>query len=109
MKDQQKVKKRRFVLLITFLFLTTFLTLKTFKKVNFQDISIFGSELFSKEDIVANSSLKFPTPLIFVKTKFTEEELKENLSLENVSIFRQILPFGLKIYIKTRNYRFKTR
>ena len=102
MKDQQKVKKRRFVLLITFLFLTTFLTLKIFKKVNFQDISIFGSELFSKEDIVANSSLKFPTPLIFVKTKFTEEELKENLSLENVSIFRQILPFGLKIYIKTR-------
>ena len=32
----------------------------------------------------------------------TENELKENLSLHNVSVSRQILPFGLKIHIKTR-------
>ena len=101
-KDKQKVKKRNSFLLIICLFFTTFLTFKTFKKVNYQDISIFGSELFSKDDIVANSSLKFPIPLIFVKTKFTEKELKKNLSLENVSISRQIFPFGLKILIKTR-------
>jgi len=37
-----------------------------------------------------------------VKTKYTEKELKKNLSLENVSIHRQIFPFGLKILIKTR-------
>ncbi len=102
MKNQQKVKQRNSFLLITCLFLTTFLTFKTFKKVNYQDISIFGSELFSVEDIVANSSLNLPTPLIFVKTKYTEKELKRNLSLENVSISRQIFPFGLKILIKTR-------
>ena len=102
MKDQQKVKKRSSFLLITFFFLTTYVTSKTFKKVYSQDISIFGSKLFSKDDIVANSSLDLPTPLIFVKTKFTEKELKKNLSLKNVSVSRQIFPFGLKILIKTR-------
>ena len=102
MKDQHKEKKRRAFLLITFLFLTTYITSKTFKKVYIQDISIFGSELFSKEDVVANSSLNLPTPLIFVKTKFTEKELKENLSLENISVSRQIFPFGLKIIMQTR-------
>ena len=102
MKNQHKVKKRRSFLLITFLFLTTFLTFKIFKKVNYQNISISGSELFSINDIVANSSLDFSTPLVFIKTKYTEKELKKNLSLENVSVFRQIIPFGLKILIKTR-------
>ena len=43
-----------------------------------------------------------PTPLIFVKTKFVEKELKKNLSLEHISISRQIFPFGLKILVKTR-------
>jgi len=101
-KDKQKVNKRGFFLLIFFLFLTTYATSKTFKKVNYQDVSILSSELFTIEDIVANSSLDFPTPLIFIKTTFTEKQLKKNLSLENVSVFRQIFPFGLKILIKTR-------
>ena len=102
MKEKQTVNKRRFFLLLTFLFLTTYITSKTFKKVNYQDISILGSELFSIDDLVANSSLNFTTPLIFVKTIFIEKELKKNLSLENVSVFRQVFPFGLKILIKTR-------
>ena len=102
MNNQQKVKKINFFILISCLFLTSVLSSKTFKKVNSQDISILGSELLSIEDIVANSSLEFPTPLIFVKTKYTEKELKKNLSLKNVSISRQIFPFGLKIFIKTR-------
>ena len=102
MKDKQKVNRRGFFLLISFLFLTTYATSKTFKKVNYQDVSILSSELFTIEDIVANSSLDFPTPLIFIKTTFTEKQLKKNLSLENVSVFRQLFPFGLKILIKTR-------
>ncbi len=102
MKDKQEGKKRRFFLLITFLFILSYVTSKTLKKVNYQDISIVGSELFSIDDIVANSSLNFPTPLIFVKTTYTEKELKKNLSLKNVSVFRQIFPFGLKILIQTR-------
>ena len=102
MKDQKKEKKRKTFLLITFLFLTTYITSKIFKNVYSQDISIVGSELFSVEDVVANSSLNFPTPLIFIKTKFTEKELQKNLSLENVLVSRQIFPFGLKIFMKTR-------
>ncbi len=102
MKDKQKGKKRRFFLLITFLFFSSYATSKILKKVRYQDVSIIGSELFSIDDIVANSSLNFPTPLISVKTTYTEKELKKNLSLKNVSVSRQIFPFGLKILIKTR-------
>ena len=102
MKDKQNLKNKRFVLLITFLFFTSYATSKIFKNVNYQDVSIVGSELFSIEDIVANSSLNFPTSLIFVKSSYTERELKKNLSLKNVSVFRQIFPFGLKILIETR-------
>ena len=102
MKEKQTIEKRKFFLLITFLFLTTYVTSQTFKKVYYQDISILGSNLFTIEDIVANTSLNFPTPLIFVKTTYMEKELKKNLSLENVSVLRQIFPFGLKILIKTR-------
>ncbi len=89
-------------MLITLLFLTSYATSQTFKKVNYQEISIVGSELFSIDDIVANSSINLPTSLIFIKTTYAEKELKKNLSLKNVSVFRQIFPFGLKILIKTR-------
>ena len=102
MSKQQKVNIRSNFLLIPFLLLTTFLTLKTFKKVNLQDIKIIGSELISKADIVNNSSINLPKPLMFVNTRYIEKELKKNLSLEKVSVLRQILPFGLKILIKTR-------
>ena len=63
---------------------------------------IYGSKLFSKEDLVRNSSLNFSTRLIFIKTKYIEKELEQNLSLKNVSVNREILPFGLKVLIKTR-------
>tara|TARA_Y100000739_G_scaffold36701_1_gene27941 strand:+ start:42 stop:767 length:726 start_codon:yes stop_codon:yes gene_type:complete len=101
-RDKQKSAKRRFLFLIIIFFFTSYATSKTLRKVNYQDISIVGSELFSIDDIVANSSLNFPTSLIFVKTTYIEKELKKNLSLKNVSVFRQIFPFGLKILIKTR-------
>ena len=31
-----------------------------------------------------------------------EKELKQNLSLKNVSVYRELFPFGLKIYINSR-------
>ena len=67
-----------------------------------QDIIISGSELFTQNDVVNNSSLKFPIRLIFIKTNLLEKELKQNLSLKNVSVSRQIFPFGLKVHINTR-------
>ena len=102
MKYKLKGKKKRFFSLIAFLFFTSYLSSITFKKVNYDDISIVGSELFSVDDIVTYSSLNFPTPLIFVKTSYIEKELKKNLSLKNVLVSRQIFPFGLKILIETR-------
>ena len=78
------------------------MSLKTLKKVNIQDIRISGSELFSQNDVVNNSSLKFPIRLIFIKTNFLEKELKQNLSLKNVSVSRQLFPFGLKVKVNTR-------
>ena len=102
MKKQKNINKRDFLFQISFLFLTGFLSIKTLKKVELQDIQISGSELFSQNDVVNNSSLKLPIRLLFVKTKLLEKELKQNLSLKNVSVSRQILPFGLKIFVSTR-------
>ena len=98
----EKINKRNFLFLILFLFSTTLISLKTLKKVNSQDIRIYGSEIFSQNDVVINSSLKLPIRLIFIETIFLEKELKQNLSLKNVSIRRQIVPFGLKVAVKTR-------
>ena len=102
MKDQHRGKKKRFFFLITFLLFTSYISSITFKKVNYKDISIVGSELISIDDIVTYSSLNFPTPLIFVKTSYIEKELKKIFSLKNISVSRQIFPFGLKILIETR-------
>ena len=102
MREQKRTKKINFLFLIIYLFLTSFLTFKTFKKVNYQDVKIYGSELFSKTDIVNNASWNFPSRLIFIKTKSIEKDLKKNLSLKNVSVSRQIFPFGVKVLLKTR-------
>ena len=102
MKNQKKIKNISFFFLISFLFLTSLLSIKTFKKVDIQNIRISGSESFSQNDVVNNSSLKFPIRLIFVKTNLLEKELKQNLSLKNVSVNRELFPFGLKVQINTR-------
>jgi cell division protein FtsQ len=101
-ENQKKYKVRSFLFLILFLFSTSLLSLKSLKKVNVQDIRISGSELFSTNDVLNNSSFIFPIPLIFIKTNLLEKELKQNLSLKNISVNRQIFPFGLKIDIETR-------
>ena len=102
MKNQKVIKKRSFFFLISFLFLTSLISLKTFKKVNIQDVRISGSELFSQNELLSNSSLRFPIRLIFIKTNFLEKELKQNLSLKNVSVNRELFPFGLKVHINPR-------
>ena len=102
MKNQKRIKNRSFFFLISLLFFTSLLSIKTFKKVDIQDIRIFGSELFSKDDVVNNSSLKLPIRLIFIKTNLLEKELKQNLSLKNVSVNRELFPFGLKVHINSR-------
>jgi len=101
-KNKKGIKNRSFFFLISFLFLTSLTCIKTLKKVDTQDIRISGSELFSQNDVIKNSSLNFPIRLIFVETNLLEKELKQNLSLKNVSVSRQIFPFGLKIHILTR-------
>ncbi len=101
MINKKKIKKTLF--LIICLFFTSYLSLKTVKKVDFKDIEIIGTKLFSKEDLINNSSLNLPSRFIFIKTKFIEKELKQNLSLKKISIIRQLIPFGLKVFIETRS------
>ena len=103
MNNKAKIKNRGFLFLILFFLTTSLISLKTLKKVNINDIRTSGSELFSKDDVVNNSSLKFPIRLLFIKTYFLEKELKRNLSLKNVSVTRQLFPFGLKVEVITRN------
>ena len=102
MKNQKKINKRSFLFLIIFLLSTSLISLKTLKKVNIHDIRISDSELFSQDDLVNDSSLKFPVRLIFINSNYLEKELKQNLSLKNVSVTRQIFPFGLKVNFNTR-------
>ena len=102
MKNQKKFNYGSFLFLIILLSSTSIISLKILKKVNIQNIRIAGSELFSGNDVVDNSSLKFPIRLIFINTSYLEKELKQNLSLKNVPVSRQILPFGLKVYLETR-------
>jgi len=97
-----KKKNSDFFFLFSFLFLTSLLNIKTLKKVDTKDIRISGSEFFSQNDVVKNSSLNFPIRLIFVETNLIEKELKQNLSLNNVSVNRELLPFGLKVHINAR-------
>ncbi len=100
MKYEKKINNRSFLLLL--LFSTSLISLKTLKKVNIKDVRISGSELFSQNDILKNSSLKFPIRLILINTYFLEKELKENLSLKNISVNRELFPFGLKVKVNTR-------
>ena len=102
MKNQKGIKNRSFFLLISFLFFTSLLSIKTLKKIDTKNIRISGSEFFSQNDVVNNSSLNFPIRLIFVETNLLEKELKQNLSLKNVSVSKELFPFGLKIQIDTR-------
>ena len=102
MINQKGIKNRSFFLLISFLFLTSLLSIKILKKVDPQHISISGSELLSQNDLIKNTSLNFPIRLIFVETNLLEKDLKQNLSLNNVSVNRELFPFGLKVYIDTR-------
>jgi len=101
-KNRKKINIRAFLFLILFLFSTSFITLITLKKVKIKDIRISGSVLFSQNELVKNSSLKFPIRLLFIKTNLMEKELKQNLSLKNISVSRQIMPFGLRVHINTR-------
>ena len=100
MKIQTKINNKSFLFLI--LFSTSFISLATIKKVNIQDIRISGSKLLTQNDVANISTLKFPTRLIFIQTNLLEKELRQNLSLKNVSVSRQIVPFGLKVHVKTR-------
>ncbi len=98
----KKINNKSFLFLTLFLFLLGLVSLKTLKEVNIQDIKISGSELITKDDVVNNSSLKLPIRLIFIETNLLEKELKQNLSLKNVSVIKQIFPFGLKIEVNIR-------
>ena len=102
MKYEKTINNRSFLLLLLFLLATSFISLKTLKKVKIQDIRISGSELFSQIDIIKNSSLKFPIRLILINTYFLEKELKQNLSLKNISVNRELFPFGVKVKVNTR-------
>ena len=102
MKKKNIIISSKFIGLLLFLFLTSFLTIRSFKEVKLDDLSIEGDEFITKKDLIDNSSLIFPTKLIFIKTSYLEKELKENLSLKNISINRRLIPFQLKIYLQTR-------
>ena len=102
MKNIEIYEIKKLILLgILFVFTNT-LTINLFKKVDFKNVYINGAESISVTDITENSSLKLPTRLFFIRTKLIEKEIKQNLSILQISVNRQIFPFGLNIKIQTR-------
>ena len=102
MKKKNIVISSRNLGLLIFLFLTSFFTIRSFKEVNLYDLFVEGDDFITKKHLIDNSTLVLPTKLIFIKTRYLEKELKENLSLKNISINRRLIPFQLKIYLQTR-------
>ena len=102
MKNIKIYEIKKLILFSIFFFFTNILTFYLFKKVDLKDIYINGADFLTVNDITENSSLKLPRKLIFIKTKLIEKELEENISLRQISISRQIFPFGLVINTKTR-------
>ena len=102
MKNRKKYEIKKLILLgIFFLFINS-LSINLLKKVNSKNVYINGLKFISLNEIVDNSSLRLPKRLIFIKTKLIEKELMQNTSFSQISITRQIFPFGLRIFIKTR-------
>ena len=102
MKNKRILNTKKLLLLGTFFFSINFLSINFLKKVDYKNIYISGSEFISINDITENSSLQLPRRLIFIKKKLIEKELKKNLAIKQISINRQIFPFGLNIKIQTR-------
>ena len=103
MNSRKILISKKYTFYFLFLLFGSFFYLKSFKEINQNDISIAGTEFITKDIILKNSSLDLPQKLIHVKTKFHERELKDNLSLKNISITRQLFPFGLKINLQLRD------
>jgi len=100
-KGQGNNIKTDLVLGIVFI-LTNFLCFNLFKMVDTKHIDLSGVEFISIKDIIENTSLQLPRRLIHIQTKLIERELKQNISLKQVSVTRQILPFRLKIDMQAR-------
>ena len=94
-------KLKNTLFLYFLLFLTSIISLRSINNVQINHILI-KDQLISKEELLENSSLKIPQRLIFIQTGLIEKELKENLSLKYISINKQLIPFGLKIFIQKR-------
>ena len=102
MKNKEIYEIKKLILLGIFFVFTNILTINFFRKVNLRNLNITGADFIKANDIIENSSLRLPRKLIFIKTKLIEKELKKNISLRQISITRQIFPFGLVINIQTR-------
>ena len=102
MKNRKINNIKKLILLVIFFFFTNILTILLFKNLDLKNIYINGADFIKVSDVVENSSLQLPKKLIFIRTKLIEKELKQNISLKQISITREILPFGLVINIRTR-------
>ena len=102
MKNRNKYEIKKFILFGIFFIFTNFLSINLLKKVDSKNIYIKGADFLSVNDIVENTSLQLPRRLIIIKTKLIEKELDQNISAKQISITRQIFPFGLVINIQTR-------
>tara|TARA_Y100001978_G_scaffold189465_1_gene191789 strand:+ start:20631 stop:21356 length:726 start_codon:yes stop_codon:yes gene_type:complete len=90
------------IFLVFFFLITNSISLRLFKFIDKTNIFIVGSNFISTQDLIDNSSIKLPLRLINLQEKLIEKELKENLSLKDISVKKQLFPIGLKVIIRER-------
>ena len=103
MKNRESYEIKKLIFFVIVFIITNFLSIQLFKKVYFENLYINGADFITVNDITDNSSLQLPRRLIFIKTKLIEKELERNIALGQISITRQIFPFGLRINIQQKN------
>ena len=86
MKKIEIYEIKKLILFGIFFVFTNILTINLFKKVDLKNIYINGADFLSVNDVIENTSLQLPRKLIFIKTKLMEKELKQNISLKQISI-----------------------
>jgi len=74
----------------------------SWSEVSSTQVKVQGNKLFDKKEIIQASGLLLPEPLLEIIPKRIEKNLARELSLQAVSVHRQILPTKLVIEILER-------
>ena len=69
--------------------------------IDSERIEIIGNKNINSDIIIESSGIDFPKPLLKIEPREMQNNLKENLPIQTISIRRKMMPTYLEIEIKT--------